>query len=164
MVWDGWAVLASWMFAYCSHPPNFVSAGPSHIHPSGSISAGDCYALLEYYCAERSFLNPYSYSAEVTHLTMRSYRDCACANGQVIRQSENNLRKGKVCNRPHIFCRQVVCLIITINQVHNYRGGRLAWSELQIHHKENDSRVSIGSLIEQVGAVHNWKWISGEQD
>ncbi len=61
------------------------------------------------------WLNPDSNSACIAGLSVCHYLDSACAYGEIIWQSEDDLRKWQVRYGPHILCCEFVSLIITVD-------------------------------------------------
>lgn len=76
---------------------------------------------------------------------MRFHGDRTRAHSQIIGQPKDHLSKVEVGHQPHILRDNVVGLIITVDEIHDDRRSRLALRQLEIHHKQNDSRISIGS-------------------
>ena len=61
------------------------------------------------------FLSSNSDAARITGLSVRFECDDACANGGVIRKPENYLGKRKIRHGIHIFSRNIVRQVVTIN-------------------------------------------------
>ena len=81
--------------------------------------------------------------AWIRDLTMCSYPEGAEASGEIVWQPKSNLRECSVGYWSHIFGRYVVSLIITVEQIHDDRGGGLVLEQLEIGNEQNYTRVSV---------------------
>src|SRR4051794_2580038 len=76
-------------------------------------------------------LNSDSERTKVAQLTMYGNANRASSNRQVIRQAENDLDEWEVRHGPHVFSRYVVGLVITVDQINNHCGARIALDQRQ---------------------------------
>ena len=104
-----------------------------------------------------------SYRAAVACLTVGFDRDGTRAGREIIGQSEDHLREVAIHYQSHTLCRDVVALLITVNQIHDDCRRRFTLCPLNIPDKDNHPRVSITPEIERVRFVHNRKWIFDEE-
>jgi hypothetical protein len=93
------------------------------------------------------FLSSNSDAARIAGLSVRFECDDAGANRYVIGKPKNYLGKRKIRHRTHILSRDIVRLVVTINQT--YRNGRrtLSLQPLKIHREDYYSGIAIDSEI-----------------
>jgi hypothetical protein len=94
------------------------------------------------------FLSSNSDASRITGLSVRLECDYAGANGYVIRESENHLDERKIRHATHILSRDIVRLVVAINQTYRNRRRRLSWQQLKIHREDHYSGIAIDSEIQ----------------
>jgi hypothetical protein len=77
------------------------------------------------------------------------------AGCEAIRQSENHLDEVSVRYESHAFCRHVVDLIVSVNQIHYHRRRAFTLGQLKVPHKDDYPSVLIASKIERVRGVED---------
>jgi hypothetical protein len=75
----------------------------------------------------------YSHRACVSYLTVRAHPDSASTHGKVVWESKSDLSKVCVGYEAHIFRRNVVRLIIAVNQSDYSRSGWFTNRRSQVH-------------------------------
>ena len=98
-------------------------------------------------------LDPDPECSGVARLSMRFDSHCTRAGCESIRQSEDYLDEVSIRYRSHAFCRHVVDLVVSVNQIHYYGRRKFTLGQLKIPDKNNYPRVWITAKVERVRSV-----------
>jgi hypothetical protein len=104
-----------------------------------------------------------SQSSGVARLPMGFDPHGARAGGESIGQSENYLDEVSVRYESHAFCRHVVDVVVSVDEIHYHRRRKFTLGQLKIPDEHDYSRVLIAAKVERVRGVKDLERISQKE-